>query len=373
MKVTVITPVYNGERFIRDAIESVLKQTYQDWQYIVIDDGSSDSTPDILRKFSDPRIEIVHQKNMGEAEARNTGLKHAKGDYIAFLDADDLYMPDALENLTKFLNGHPEYDSVYSDGYLIDEKGGSYGRINEFRPGNYTGNILDFVVITNQIIVAVNCTLTRKSVIEKIGARFDPNLVIGPDWDFWIQIASAGKFGYLDQKTCKYRVHQTNISRTTSMDKRRRDYIYNRRKAMRQPWFSNLAITTRRTFFSILLMHDMHGLPELQEGILQSEQCKLLTLGDQARLWRRVGVTNLQTMQDMDFARFCLKNSLKLNPDDKKAIILNYFLTLNSGLLKFLLGFYHYAYLKYKFIKTIGKKKLKPVPKELGPTEQILS
>src|SRR5215217_3780270 len=121
-KVTVITPVYNGERYIEGAIASLLAQSFQDWELVIIDDGSSDSTPQILEKLADPRIRVFRQENAGEANARNVGLDQATGEYISFLDADDLYLPTALEDLSSFLDSHPEFDVIYSDGQICDDQ-----------------------------------------------------------------------------------------------------------------------------------------------------------------------------------------------------------------------------------------------------------
>src|SRR3990172_7899939 len=117
--VSVMMPAYNAGRYIAQSIESVLAQEYSNWELIIVNDGSSDKTPQIAARYTgDPRIKLVHQANGGEAAARNTALQHMRGDYVSFLDADDLYFPDALSNLSRFLDTHPEYGVVFSDGYF---------------------------------------------------------------------------------------------------------------------------------------------------------------------------------------------------------------------------------------------------------------
>ena len=195
-KVSVIMPVYNGARFVAEAIESVLAQTWQDWELTIIDDGSTDSTPSILKAFSDPRIIIIRQENRGEGAARNVGLDTAMGEYVAFLDADDLYLSNALADLVAYLDVHPQVDAVFSDGYLCDEGGKPLMRLSEHRPGVYTDNILEPLVLSPSVISGIICTMARCSIIEHYGVRFDESLVIGPDWDFLIQLARHARFGF---------------------------------------------------------------------------------------------------------------------------------------------------------------------------------
>jgi len=102
--VSIMMPAFNAERYIRQAIESILAQRYPSWELVVVNDGSTDSTPKIIAGFSDPRIRIYHQENGGEASARNSALEHSNGKYLAFLDADDLYLPNHLDETIAYLN-----------------------------------------------------------------------------------------------------------------------------------------------------------------------------------------------------------------------------------------------------------------------------
>src|SRR4030095_13628930 len=102
--VSVMMPVYNGERFIKQTIDSLLAQVYPDWELIIVNDGSTDRTSDIIGTYTDSRIKIVHQANRGEASARNSALKIMQGEFLAFLDADDLYLPNHLESTIKYLS-----------------------------------------------------------------------------------------------------------------------------------------------------------------------------------------------------------------------------------------------------------------------------
>ena len=119
IKVSVIIPVYNGAKFIKNAIDSVIDQTNQNFEIIVIDDGSTDNTPNILKGYGD-KIRYNTQENKGQAHAINQGLEMSEGEYIAYLDSDDMYYPEKLEEQLKYFYNHPDVSLVYSDRCHID-------------------------------------------------------------------------------------------------------------------------------------------------------------------------------------------------------------------------------------------------------------
>ncbi|PIG91387.1 glycosyltransferase family 2 protein [Gloeocapsopsis sp. IPPAS B-1203] len=122
-KVSVIIPVYNVERYIADTINTVLQQTYTNFEILIVDDGSPDKSIDICQKFADPRIRIIRQENRGVAAARNTGIRYSQGDYLAFLDADDLWLPNKLEKHIEHLESSPDVGVSFSRSAFIDEEG----------------------------------------------------------------------------------------------------------------------------------------------------------------------------------------------------------------------------------------------------------
>lgn len=318
-KISVIMPVYNGELFVQQAIDSLLAQTVQDWELIVVDDGSKDRTPLILEGYTDTRIKVFRQANKGEAGARNTGLRQMTGEYIAFLDADDIYLPDALENLSSFLDSNPQFDSVFSDGYIFDQDGRQLMRLTEVRPGIHTGDILNPLVMTPTVITVPVCTMTRASKVREHELFFDEyNNLIGTDWDFWIRLAVHATFGYLDKITCKYRIHTTNITRTTGAEKRKHDEFYRRMKIMNADWFPRLTLATRELFFLDLLTKTLAGDSARQKQILESPQFAGISSYKQADLWRMVGIDALKNGCDSTQVRSYLQESLKRNPADRK-------------------------------------------------------
>lgn len=318
-KISVIMPVYNGEAFIASAIDSLLSQTFQDWELIVVDDGSIDNTSNILAQYMDTRIRVVRQNNGGEAAARNTGLDHMGGEYMAFLDADDLYFPNALFDMFTFLEEHYQYDSIYSNGYITDNSDQELMQLTDIRPGIFTGNILEMLVITPSVVTVPVCTMTRVSIVREYNMRFDTtNNLIGTDWDFWIRLGVHAQFGYLDKITCKYRIHQTNITRTYGSEKRKRDYIYCRMKVMNSDWFVGLSVHTRELFFLDLLTVALSGHVEQQQQILSSYQFTDLPTNVRSTILRMVGIDALQTGRLSDIAKRFLLEASQLNPADTK-------------------------------------------------------
>jgi glycosyltransferase involved in cell wall biosynthesis len=322
-RISVIMPVYNGAPYIATAIDSLLRQTSTDWELIVVDDGSTDATPDILARFSDARIRVVRQQNEGEANARNTGLAHMRGVYLAFLDADDEYLPRALEDMANFLDTHRQYDSVFSDGYICDQSDRRLMRLTDVRPGIMTGRILDALVMSSSVITVPVCTMTRTSAVHAHALRFDgSNNLIGTDWDFWIRLAVNAEFGYLDTLTCKYRIHANNITRAYGLEKRKRDYLYIRKKILNSHWFGALSEQTRRLFFLDLLTKAASGDTELQMSVLSDSRFRQLPERVQAQLIRAVGIDILETGNHIALARQCFLEAVTLDPGNKRSRLL---------------------------------------------------
>jgi len=207
-KVSVIIPTYNQAKFIDKAIESVLKQSYQDFEIIVINDGSTDNTEEIVKNYSDFRIRYIYQaNNVGVSEARNTGIRASQGDYIALLDSDDEFLPERLMKQVQILqNKSSEIGVVCSWSYNIDEKG---NYISKRCLPKKDGYIYEDLLSTNPI--SVPTVLIRKECFEKVGL-FD-NLLDGQeDWDMWIRMAKCYQFALIKVPLAKRRIHPNRIS-----------------------------------------------------------------------------------------------------------------------------------------------------------------
>ena len=148
-KVSVVIPTYKAEKFVADTIKSVLAQTYSDFEIIVVDDGSPDKSVEVCQQFDDPRIRIIRQPNRGLPGARNTGIRNAVGDYIALLDADDLWHPQKLEKHVQHLDSSPEVGISFSYSAFIDETGSETG--NYQTPKKLENITPDYILCRNPI------------------------------------------------------------------------------------------------------------------------------------------------------------------------------------------------------------------------------
>lgn len=170
-KVSVIIPVYNVEKYVAATIQSVLSQTYENFEILIVDDGSPDKSIEVCKLFKDSRIKIIHQLNRGLAGARNTGIRHASGDYLAFLDADDIWLPEKLEKHVHHLNNSPTVGISFCYSAFINEK------------GNYTGlyqkprklyDITPSYVLCRNPVGNGSAPVIRREVFQDI--KFEGNL-----------------------------------------------------------------------------------------------------------------------------------------------------------------------------------------------------
>lgn len=220
-RVSIIMPAYNGQKYIAESIYSVIAQTYQNWELIVVDDGSVDRTAEIVRclQISDRRIHYIYQSNGKQAKARNTGIRHSNGEFIAFLDQDDLWVEQKLEKQIEVL-AEADIDVVFSDGFcfLGDDVFYEANRFSTLT-GKYDGDSffrLSFII--NRIPV-LSAMVRRKSLVRVGMFEEDPQYQNCDDYDLWLRLADAGAnfFGMSDYLV-RYRLHpdqaSTNIIQT---------------------------------------------------------------------------------------------------------------------------------------------------------------
>jgi glycosyltransferase involved in cell wall biosynthesis len=207
--VSVILPVYDGERFIAQALNSVFAQDHDDLDVIVVDDGSNDGTASVLARYQG-RIRVIAQENAGPAAARNTGLAHARGDLLAFIDADDLWHPRKLELQLKELAAAPDADVSVCN--VLNFWNGDPGEEREvLRAREYE------IVNEGGIVQAV---LVRRAVFDRIGG-FDPRLGFGEDTDFYFRLDESGiKQRMLEQILGYRRIHAGNMTANWPVSKR---------------------------------------------------------------------------------------------------------------------------------------------------------
>lgn len=214
--ISVIIPAYNVEKYIAKNLDSVMGQTYKNLEIIVVNDGSTDSTREIVEEYvkKDSRILLINQENRKLAGARNTGLRIAKGEYICIFDSDDLMVPEKIEKQVAYLQQYPQCDFVYSNVYhFIDGNdevyyfpianigagGSSYKSLLEY--GNY---------------INPNAVLFKRSVYDDNGG-FDERMASAEDWDYWLTISRAGtRISFMEDFLTLYRIRKDSLTRDSA-------------------------------------------------------------------------------------------------------------------------------------------------------------
>lgn len=208
--ISIIIPVFNGGQTIRETIESVLNQTFSDFELIVINDGSQDTTLEIVQAFSDPRLKIYSYQNAGLAISRNRGIAKATGEYIAFIDADDLWTPNKLKDQHQVLQENPSAAVAYSWTNCIDE------RSRFLRRGYYMsfrGDVYRYLLLANFLENGSN-PLIRHHALEAVGG-FDESLKSSEDWELYLRLAAHHHFAVVSSPQILYRVSPGSMSTHT--------------------------------------------------------------------------------------------------------------------------------------------------------------
>ncbi|MBI4317895.1 MAG: glycosyltransferase [Chloroflexi bacterium] len=202
--VSVIIPVYNCERFIAEAVDSVLAQSFRDFELIVVDDGSTDRTAEVVKSYG-PRLTYIYQTNQERSAARNAGIRRASGQYLAFLDADDIWLPQKLERQIEVFDRAPEIGLVHSWAYFID---GSSQRLT-FGTRNLAGSpeagnrAFESLLFGN--FIASPTPVIRAQCVRELGP-FDESLVHVEDWDMWLRISARYPIAFVPEPLAGYRI-----------------------------------------------------------------------------------------------------------------------------------------------------------------------
>ena len=205
--ISVIMPAYNAEAFIRQAIESVIKQTYLNWELIVVDDGSTDSTAEIVKGFArnNKKVKYLYQPNGGQGKARNLAISNSKGGYIAFLDADDMWTKDKLAIQSHILSKEKDVDLVFSQGYNVID-----GAISEFDVQIKTvWDIASLPEFLKQNQIPILSVLAKRSALLKArNFTEDAGIQNAEDYHLWLKMLLTGsKFKSIQNRLFYYRVH----------------------------------------------------------------------------------------------------------------------------------------------------------------------
>ncbi len=209
--VSVVIPVYNGERHIKDAIDSVLAQTYSQVELIVVDDGSTDNTKSLIKEYEG--VEYRYQKNAGQAAARNSGIKHSRGEFVAFLDADDVWLPDKLEKQVPLFSD-PSVGLVYCNMKFFGSSCKFNSRFEMSNGKVYRGSVTPQLLCRN--FIPVSTAVARKSVVNEAGLfdeRVEYRPVGGEDYELWLRISIQHDVDFVDAILAKYCLRSDQMSK----------------------------------------------------------------------------------------------------------------------------------------------------------------
>lgn len=216
-RISVLMAVYNGGSFLSPAIESVLRQSEKRFEFLIVDDGSSDNSVATVERFKDSRIRLIrHKTNQGLAASLNSGLAQARGDYIARLDADDLALPDRLARQAEYLDRHPEIGLVGSNAILVDEEG---RRLYQTDYPRSPLAVRWVSLLQNPFIHST--VMLRRALLEQHSLRYDPRLTATQDYDFWLRCLEHTEAANLTACTVFLRRHGASISSQRADTQRR--------------------------------------------------------------------------------------------------------------------------------------------------------
>lgn len=224
-KVTVFMPVYNGEKYIKQAIDSILNQSYTDFELLIIDDGSTDNTVNIISAYTDSRIRLLcNKKNMGIPFTRNRGLEEARGEYFAIMDADDIAYPDRLQLQVNYLDNNLDINIVTASYYVMRKNIDIRKVVKKDNDEYIRASLLFDSYLCNP------STMFRTNLRETY--KYNEQCIVCQDYDFWIQLMEKNKFGAIEKPLLRYRTGHMNITRKTNKEKQllRNEILFNIRK-----------------------------------------------------------------------------------------------------------------------------------------------
>lgn len=239
--INVIMPVYNGEKYLRQSIESVIQQTYKDWELIIVNDCSTDNSRDIMQSYADAdsRIRIVdNSSNLKLPRSLNAGFREARGEYLTWTSDDNLYKADALEELSGYLDHNPEIGLVYSDMDFVDA----------------SLNFIREQCLEPEMLLCADCVgasfMYRREVLDKVG-EYDPDMFLVEDYEYWIRISEQYNVGHLNKNLYTYRMHASSLTGTRKNDINKQ--LYRLRKRHMEYLISNVTGKYKEMLFLEML------------------------------------------------------------------------------------------------------------------------
>jgi glycosyltransferase involved in cell wall biosynthesis len=260
--VTVIIPFYNRVEWLLQSVESVLAQTFSNFELLLVDDGS-DTSSDFLQTFKDPRIRYVKQENKGPAAARNLGISLAQGKYIAFLDSDDLFLPDKIEKQFRIMEEHQSVGLSHSSYLRIDARG---EKIDEVQSGKSSGWLYPEIICG--CAIATPTVMIRTKILSEL--NFDESIKLGEDILLWVQIARVSEILGIDEPLTQVRIHGDNAILDPDKQLKFTKYLIGR------SFGEDKKLTFRLQFraYSAMYMHQVH----LYYRVSRFDRCALFLL-----------------------------------------------------------------------------------------------
>ncbi|VXD25470.1 conserved hypothetical protein [Planktothrix serta PCC 8927] len=259
--ISVVIPAYNAEKTIQQTIDSILNQTFEDFEIIVINDGSTDSTLDIVSNIHDPRIQVFSYPNSGASTSRNRGLAVATGEYIALLDADDLWTPDKLESQYQALQNHPQAAVAYSWTDYIDESGNF---LQSGKHPTFNGDVYPELLIQNFLENGSN-PLIRREAFAEVGG-FDESLLGGQDRDLYIRLAARYHFVLVPVVQVFYRMSTNSISSQVIRQEKQCVAVIEKAFLQAPPTLQHLKKQSLARIYKYLIYRALQGYPSPEKG-----------------------------------------------------------------------------------------------------------
>lgn len=268
-RVSVIIPVYNGERFVAEAISSVLAQDYTDFELIVVNDGSTDNTLSVLKKFG-TKLKIINLPHKGVSRARNAGIQASKGEFIASNDSDDLWEPTKLNRQVAYMDAHPDVGLVYS--YSTNFTGKSEGAVALVKKVDFEGHIFKDLVTKNSF--ASPTALYRKAAYDKVGP-YDESLQAMEDYEFNLRFSREYKIGRIPHSLLRRRIHPHSFY-SSGYDNQYTYQLPVYERLLDNQEIARALETTKKAFMSSFILKFIYR--DLYEGRQELIKDKLATL-----------------------------------------------------------------------------------------------
>ncbi|WP_019154269.1 glycosyltransferase family 2 protein [Robertmurraya massiliosenegalensis] len=211
---TVFIPIYNCESYIKETLDSIINQTYNNLEILLINDGSTDNSIDIINQYDDPRIRLLHNpKNMGIPYTRNVGLKEAKGKYLINMDSDDIAFPERVEKQVSFFESHPDIDAIGSNYVKFSDKSKRKIKAKYTSPMAINIMLLFFDPISNP------SSAIRLATLRKYNLSYNEEYFVAQDYEFWSQLSKVGKITITPEFLIAYRTGHDNITKKSNREK----------------------------------------------------------------------------------------------------------------------------------------------------------